>query len=210
MTATPTALWWARARSRGPVRQDIGTAAPDGFLRLLEPDASAVWLLPALPDAAGPATLAELGIAGPVVEQPNDTARVLGIIVRCCWPDVDGPVWPGAPAPFGAVTSVFRDVSDRDEDAVHRACLAAVRRLHAAGWVLWDEPGWRVRVGPRAAGWGPADLTVLRQLCRQLPGPPADLPAGRPLTGPADDDPGDPDPGDAVRAAPGEYPGSGR
>lgn len=173
MSPSATALAWARARALGPTRQPLGAVAPEGFLRLVEPDASAVWLLPRLPEAAGPATLDELGLAGPVVEQPNDTARVLAAVVRCCWSDIDAPLWPGVAAPWSAVMSVFRGFADRDREALHRACLAAVRRLHGSGWVLWDEPRSTVRVGPRVAGWTPADLTVLREMYRQLPAPEA-------------------------------------
>jgi len=64
--------------------------------------------------------------------------------------------------------------ADRDEGAFRRAATAAVRRLHGAGWVLWDEPGKVVRLGPRVATWSAADLTVLREVCRTMPPPTAD------------------------------------
>jgi hypothetical protein len=148
-----------------------GTPAPEGLVRLVEPDATAVWLLAVPPEQAGPGALADLGVTGPVVEQPNDTARVLAAVVRCCWVDPSGPIWPGASVPWAAVTSVFRHFADRDEGAFQRAATAAVRRLHGAGWVLWDEPARRVRLGPRAGGWSAADLTVLREVCRSMPAP---------------------------------------
>ncbi|HET9657160.1 MAG TPA: hypothetical protein VFP72_17540 [Kineosporiaceae bacterium] len=202
MSPTTTALWWARARSRGPVRQPAGTPAPEGFLRLLESHAGAVWLLPEVPEGAGPAAVGELGLSGPVVEQPNDTARVLAVAVRCCWTDPDGPLWPGRAAPFAAVTAVFRGFAGRDEESVHRSCLAAVRRLHSSGWLLWDERARTLRLGPRTATWSQADLTVLRELCRRLPAPPPELlatapePAG-PAAGAGE---GDGDDADEVRA----------
>ena len=174
MSVSELALWRARARAAGPQRVAPGTPAPEGLLRLVEPDATAVWLVAGQPEAAGPGTLDELGLAGPLVEQPNDTARVLAAVVRCCWADPTGPIWPGTPASWAAVSSVFRLFADRDEGAFRRAATAAVRRLHGAGWVLWDEPGKVVRLGPRVATWSAADLTVLREVCRTMPPPTAD------------------------------------
>jgi hypothetical protein len=171
MTVTPMALWMARARAAGPQRVPVGTPATEGLLRLVEPDASAVWLVRDQPETAGPGLLDELGLAGSVVEQPNDTARVLAAVLRCCWADPTGPIWPGAVACWPAVTSVFRAFADRDEGAFRRAAVAAVRRLHGSGWVLWDEPGQQVRLGPRVATWSQADLTVLREVHRQMPPP---------------------------------------
>ncbi|HEY6794571.1 MAG TPA: hypothetical protein VI248_07800 [Kineosporiaceae bacterium] len=169
MSVDPTALWWARARAGGPLRVPAGTVAPDVLLRLGEPDASGVWLVAVPPEQGGSGALTELGLAGPLVEQPNDTARLLAAVLRCCWRDPTGPVWPGVPAPWSAVTSVFRHYADRDEGAFRRAAVAAVRRLHGAGWVSWDERARLVRVGPRVASWSAADLTVLREMYRQMP-----------------------------------------
>jgi hypothetical protein len=166
-----SALWWARARAEGPLRVEPGTPAAEGLLRLVEPDAAAVWLLAVPPEHAGPGALDELGLAGPLVEQPNDTARLLAAVVRCCWSDPTGPIWPGVGVSWSAVTSVFRHYAERDEGAFLRAAVAAVRRLHGAGWVRWDETGRTVRLGPRVAGWSAADLTVLRAVVRSMPAP---------------------------------------
>jgi len=171
VSVSPTALWWARLRSEGPRRVPPGTETPDGLLRLVEPGAVALWVLPSAPEPAGPGLLDELGLPGPTVEQPNDTARLLAAVLRCCWHDPHGPVWPGGAAPWAAVSTVFRAFADRDEGAVKRAATAAVRRLHGSGWVLWDEPGQLVRLGPRTASWTPADLTVLREVYRRMPAP---------------------------------------
>jgi hypothetical protein len=178
MTMTPLALWMARARSAGPQQVPAGTPAAAGLLRLVEPDATTVWLLADQAATAGPGLLDELGLAGPGVEQPNDTARVLAAVVKCCWSDPTGPIWPGRRVDWPAVTSVFRAFADRDEGAFRRAAIAAVRRLHGAGWVLWDETGQQVRLGPRVATWSPGDLTVLREVCRQMPAPTATVAAG--------------------------------
>jgi len=173
-SVTTTALWWARVRAEGPLRVPPATEAGAGLTRLLEPDGSAVWLLAVPPEAAGGGALAELGLSGPLVEQPNDTARLLAAVVRCCWTDPHASPWPGSPAGWGCVLAVFRAYADRDEAAFTRAATAAVRRLHGSGWVLWDERARRVRFGPRVAAWSPADLTVLREMCRQMPEPTAD------------------------------------
>lgn len=180
MRVSATALWWARVRAEGPLRVPPATEAGEGLTRLVEPDGSAVWLLAVPPEAAGGGALAELGLPGPLVEQPNDTARLLAAVVRCCWTDPHAPVWPGSPAAWSAVLAVFRGYADRDEAAFTRAATAAVRRLHGAGWVLWDEQARQVRLGPRVAAWSPADLTVLREMCRRMPEPPAPEPPPQP------------------------------
>ena len=180
MTVAADALWCARARARGPLRVPAGTGAPEGLTRLVEPGGHDVWILPVPPEQAGGGAIEEFGLSGTPVEQPNDTARLLAAVVRCCWTDPTAAIWPGADVPWDAVTSVFRHYADRDESAFLRAAVAAVRRLHGAGWVLWDERGRRVRLGPRVAGWSAADLTVLRELYRQMPGPSTDRPTDRP------------------------------
>jgi hypothetical protein len=171
VNSADTALWWARARALGPTRHETGTPAPDGFLRLLEPDASEVWLLPAHPGTAGPWMLDELGLNGPTVEQPNATARMLAAVVRCCWRDPEAAIWPGQDADWDAVMSVYRTFGDQDETVVHRAATGAIRRLHSGAWVRWDEDRRVVRLGPRCGTWESADLTVLRELYRTLPAP---------------------------------------
>jgi len=171
VNAAQTALWWARARALGPALSPAGTPAPDGFLRLPDPDSGEVWLLPAHPGTAGPWVLDELGLAGPTVEQPNETARLLAAVVRCCWPDPEAEIWPGQDADWETVLSVYRTFGDRDELVLHRAAIGSVRRLHSAGWVLWDEDRRVVRLGPRCGTWVSADLTVLRELWRNLAAP---------------------------------------
>jgi hypothetical protein len=193
-----TALAWARARSAGPLRVSAGTAAPDGMIKLAEPGGAAAWLVPQVPETADARVLAEMGLPGPLLEQPNDTARMLAAVLRCCWEDPLGPVWPGLPAGSRAVLAVFREVTGPREEAAHRrAAVAALRRLDQAAWARWDEPAGTVRLGPRAALWSRSDLTTLRQLWRSievlkraetLP-PLAAQPAG---TGPADPGPAEP------------------
>jgi hypothetical protein len=141
------------------------------MLRLVEPDASGVWLLPAVPDSAGPAVLDELGLAGHVLEHPNDTARVLAACLRCCWTDPAGPLWPGAAAGWAQVASVFTAITSRDETVSHPALLAAVRRLVRSGWLLWDEEARAIRLGPRVAAWNQAQVSALRELWRSMPAP---------------------------------------
>lgn len=166
MTEQPQALWWAKARSAGPLPVALGTAVPTGMLRLTEPDAATAWLLPVLPDGATPSVLDELGLPGPAVEHPNDTARVLAACVRCCWLDQAGPLWPSSAASLDEVATVFGATTGREPMALNRALLGAIRRLAGAGWLLWDEANRWVRLGPRVATWSPAELSTLRELCR--------------------------------------------
>ncbi|NIL39775.1 hypothetical protein HCB17_00310 [Salinispora arenicola] len=169
MNESETALWWARIRAAGPQRVAPSSAFPAGMLRLVEPDVTAVWLLTVVPEGARPSVLEELGLPALAVEQPNDTARVLAACLRCCWAESTGSMWPGTPASRQQVAAVFEEITNRDEVASHRALLAAIRRLAGAGWLLWDEPGQTVRLGPRVAAWGSADLSALRELLRMLP-----------------------------------------
>lgn len=169
MNEAETALWWARVRAAGPQCVEPSSAYPAGMLRLVEPDVTAVWLLPVVPDGARPSVSEELGVPAVAVDQPNDTARVLAACLRCCWAEPTGPIWPGVPASKDHVASVFKKITNRDESASNRAVVAAIRRLAAAGWLLWDEPGQTVRLGPRVAAWGPAELNTLRELWRMLP-----------------------------------------
>jgi hypothetical protein len=172
-----TALWWARVRASGPQRVAPSSAFPAGMLRLVEPHITAVWLLTVVPEGASPSVLEELGLPALAVEQPNDTARVLAACLRCCWAEPTGPMWPGTTASRQEVAAMFEEITNRDEVASNRALVAAIRRLAGAGWLLWDEPGQTVRLGPRVATWGPADLSALRELWRMLPSP-ADIGLG--------------------------------
>lgn len=171
MTEAETALWWARARAEGPPRVAPSSAAPAGMLRLVEPDASGVWLLPLLPDGARPSVAEELGQPPVLIEQPNDTARVLAACLRCCWADPSGAIWPGVTASKDQVASVFQRITSRDEVASNRALVAALRRLSVAGWLLWEPSTQTVRLGPRVAAWGSAELSTLRELWRMMPAP---------------------------------------
>lgn|GEM_PF-1296518 len=187
--AEDTALAWARARSSGPLRVSPGTPArrlPAGMLKLTEPgDAGVSWLVPQVPTDADARVLAEIGLPGPLLEQPNDTARMLAAVLRCCWADPLGPVWPGVRAGSGTLLAVFGEVTGPRDDAAHRrSAVAALRRLDQAAWVRWDEPAGTVRLGPRAALWSGGDLTMLRQLWRSIPAPPAAPSAVPPVRGP--------------------------
>jgi hypothetical protein len=167
-----TALAWARARAGGPLRVPAGTSAPAGLLRLPEPSGDGAWLVPQVPETADARVLAELGLAGPLLEQPNDTARLLAAVLRCCWEDPLAAIWPGVSAGSAAVLAVFGELTGpRDEMAHRRSAVAALRRLDQAGWLLWDEAADTIRLGPRVALWSGSDLSTLRQLWRSMPGP---------------------------------------
>lgn len=172
MSAEETALAWARARSAGALRTPAGSPVPAGMIKLTEPAGTMAWLIPQVPETADARVLAEMGLAGPLLEQPNDTARMLAAVLRCCWGDPLAPVWPGASAGSGPVLAVFRELTGPRDDMAHRrSAVAALRRLDQAGWVLWDEPADTVRLGPRVALWSSSDLTTLRQLWRSITGP---------------------------------------
>ncbi|HEX4063391.1 MAG TPA: hypothetical protein VHY58_20450 [Streptosporangiaceae bacterium] len=166
-----TALWWARIRAAGPQLVDADGPTPPGLMRLAEPGGSRVWLTTVLPGGAGPAVLDELDLPRPVLEQPNDTARVLAAVLKSCWLDPSGPLWPGATAPFGQIVATFEALTGHDEVVSHRAVVAAVRRLSWSGWLLWDEQTRTVRLGPRVATWAATELSTLRELWRSIPVP---------------------------------------
>jgi hypothetical protein len=165
-----TALAWARARAAGPQRVAPSAAGPPGMRRLVEVDATAVWLLPVVPEGAGPAVLDELGLAATPVEQPNDTARVLAACLRCCWSEPTGSPWPGTVTSWDQLTAVFRTITDnRDERVSNIALVAGVRRLAGSGWLRWSETTREVQLGPRVAAWGDPELSTLRELWRLIP-----------------------------------------
>lgn len=170
--AHETALWWARIRAAGPQLVDSGGPSPLGLLRLPEPGGSKVWLTPIFPNGGRAAVLDELDLPRPVLEQPNDTARVLAAALKCCWPDPTGPLWPGIDAPFGQVAATFEAITGRDEVVSHRALVAALRRLSWSSWLLWDEGARTVRLGPRVVTWSQAELSTLRELWRSIPAQP--------------------------------------
>jgi hypothetical protein len=164
------AIAWARARAAGPQRVLPSTPSGVGMRRLVETEAGAVWLLPMLPEGAGPTVLEELGLSATAVEQPNDTARVLAACLRCCWSEPNGSPWPGVVASWEQVTSVFRGITDnRDERYSNIALVAGVRRLAGAGWLRWSEATREVQLGPRVALWRDPELSTLRELWRLIP-----------------------------------------
>lgn len=165
-----TALWWARTRAAGPQRVAPNAVSHPGLRRLVETDAAGVWLLPVVPEGAGPTVLDELGLVATPVEQPNDTARVLAACLRCCWADPTGSPWPGVVAGWDQVTAVFRMITDnRDERVSNIALVAGVRRLAGAGWLRWSETTRQVQLGPRVAAWNDPELSTLRELWRLIP-----------------------------------------
>ncbi|HST83895.1 MAG TPA: hypothetical protein VLL08_19330 [Kineosporiaceae bacterium] len=170
MNDVDQAIAWARARAAGPQRVPPSTPSGVGMRRLVETEAGATWLLPMLPEGAGPTVLEELGLSATAVEQPNDTARVLAACLRCCWSEPNGSPWPGVVASWEQVTSVFRGITDnRDERYSNIALVAGVRRLAGAGWLRWSEATREVQLGPRVALWRDPELSTLRELWRLIP-----------------------------------------
>lgn len=179
-----TADAWARARAAGPLRTGPGEPTPRGMLRLVEPGGQAIWLVPQVPDNADARVLAELGLPVSKIEQPNDTARVLAVCLRCCWDDPLGSPWPGSATTTDRVLGVFRKIAgSRGDDACQRAVVGALRRLDQTRWVLWNEQSGTGRLGPRVALWGSSDLTALRQVWRTVPAPDSGEPPSEEIPG---------------------------
>lgn len=167
------ALWWAKVQSGGPLQVSPQTPAVAGLTRAAEPDGGTVWMLPTLPAGAGHGVLEELGTPPVAVEQPNETARVLAICVTCCWVDRSGSTWPGVTTTLAQVKAVYAGLRGRPEQSSDLTLIiGSLRRLHATGWLLWNEKAGEVRLGPRVVSWGPAQLAGLREVCRILPDPP--------------------------------------
>ncbi|MFB6726589.1 hypothetical protein ACFCV3_40845 [Kribbella sp. NPDC056345] len=167
------ALWWAKVQSAGPLAVDPDTTAVAGLTRAAEPDGSTVWLVPTMPTGSGHAVLDELGTPPVAVEQPNETARVLAIVVACCWTDRSGSAWPGAVGTLTQVRAVYAGMRGRAEQSSDLTLIiGSLRRLHATHWIRWNEKDGEVRLGPRVINWTPADQATLRDLCRYLPDPP--------------------------------------
>jgi hypothetical protein len=165
-----TAMWWARVRSGGPQQASAGSPSPAGMRRLVEPDARSVWFLPDVPSTAGPQVLAEYRQEPAALPDPAGTLRVLAACLRCCWPDPGTELWPGVPAGLAEVDLVLgRLTPGRDQVSRQRLLSAGLRRLEASRWVL--RTGDRVRLGPRVAGWGPLELSTIRELWRMIPAP---------------------------------------
>lgn len=170
MTERDAALWWVKIRSGGPQRVPPGGPTPAGLRRLVESDAQAVWLLPNLPDSAGPVVLEEYGLPGTPVPDPRGSMRVLAACLRCCWPDPGSEIWPGVPAQMEDVAAVLALLlPGRDSKTRHRLLLGGVRRLATSGWLRFDERTQIVQVGPRVATWGSLDLGTLREVWRLIP-----------------------------------------
>lgn len=170
MNERDTALWWARIRSGGPQRVSAGGPTPAGLRRLVEADAQGVWMIPNLPESAGPVVLAEYGLPGTAMPDGKGTLRVLGACIRCCWPDPGTDLWPGQPASITHVGQVLeRLVPGRTRLSRQQLLSGGLRRLAAYGWVLLQERTDTVRLGPRVASWGALELSTIRELWRVIP-----------------------------------------
>jgi hypothetical protein len=182
-----TAVWWAKVQSGGPQLVSPDTPAVAGLTRAAEPDGSSVWMVPTLPDGAGHGVLEELGMPPVAVEQPNETARVLSICVTCCWPDRNGPAWPGIVGTLTQIKAVYSGMRGRPEQPSDLTLIiGSLRRLHATSWLIWDEKAAEVRLGPRTITWTTRGLTALREVCRILPDPPSAVLTARNPEAPAD------------------------
>jgi hypothetical protein len=172
MSEWDTALWAARARAEGPLPASPGAPAPAGLRRLVEPDVTGAWWVPITPDDVSPAALRDLRLALPILDHPNEASRVLAACLRCCWPDLSAPPWPGRPTTTRAVLSVLAQLlPTRLPQVHHRFAVEAFRQLHDAGWLRWHERAGTVVLGPRVATWPATDVDAVRELCRTMPEP---------------------------------------
>ena len=168
MNERDTALWWAKVRSGGPQQASAGSPSPTGMRRLVEPDAQSVWFLPKLPPSAGPEVLTEYRQEPATLQDAAGTLRVFAACLRCCWPDPGTELWPGQPADLADIDQVLQQLTPgRDRDSRRKLLSAGLRRLEAAHWLL--HIAGRVRLGPRVAGWGPLELSTVRELWRMIP-----------------------------------------
>ncbi|MGH3238877.1 MAG: hypothetical protein ACRDNL_00765, partial [Spirillospora sp.] len=108
---------------------------------------------------------------------------------RCCWTRLDDSPWPGTPATVAGVLEVYANMTRGDTDLARRWATGELRRLSDTGWLVLDEAGGAVRLGPRVALWPEGSLASLRDLVRRLPEPPRSEPEPepepRPESGPA-------------------------
>lgn len=167
----PEALIWAKIRSGGPLQAAVGSPMPTSVRRLVTPSGEAVWLLPN-DLASGHDILAEHGLSRRSSDTPNESARVLACCLRCCWPSSQTSLWPGVPAPIDAVASVYARLKDIDDLTVARSRMtAALRQLVTGFWVLMDNEGDSVRLGPFVGTWGDGQVARLRRICDNMPAP---------------------------------------
>jgi hypothetical protein len=170
MRVDPGVLARARARVRGAVALDAAEPAPPGMV--LAQDGSRVWPLPAWPDGATPALLEEYETAPMPLDRPGQVRRVLAAALRCCWTEVDAAPWPGRTSAIADVLEVYAQMGRGDLEMARRWAVGELRRLGDSGWLLLDEPGGTLRLGPRTATWPDEGLASLRDLVRRLPEPP--------------------------------------
>ncbi|PPS67866.1 hypothetical protein BV882_34940 [Streptomyces sp. 46] len=172
MSDPDEALWWARVRAEGPLRMPAATRTPAGMLRVVEQDGEIFWLVPRPPDDVTPAVLRELQMPLLSVRHPNETNRVLAAALRCCWTDVQASPWPGQSATMHEVLDVVDQlIPGREREILHRFAMGAFRRLHTSRWLYIDGQAQTVRLGPWTATWPDQDISLLRDLWREIPPP---------------------------------------
>jgi hypothetical protein len=103
------------------------------------------------------------------------TCLVLAACIGCCWPSPDAPLLPGIPVPekqvLDTLASFTRASSSANESFGTRQThwKSAIRRLRASGFLVPEEGGSLIRLGPALAGWGDAEVRHLRDRYADLP-----------------------------------------
>lgn len=119
-----------------------------------------------------------------IYRHPTTTVQlVLAACLRCCWPNSDQPLYPGAASTEEAVLRALdrlgtRTPSARYEEAsagVYRHRKSALRVLRACGFLAPEAGGGTVQLGPAIAQWTPAEVAELRRGHHLLPSPEKEL-----------------------------------
>jgi hypothetical protein len=103
------------------------------------------------------------------------TCLVLAACIGCSWPDPEAPLLPGIPVSENHVLDALASFT-RPGRLVGESLLpqkthwrSAIRRLRACGFLVTEEGGSLIRLGPALAGWGGPEVRHLRDRFADLP-----------------------------------------
>lgn len=99
---------------------------------------------------------------------------VLAACVRCCWPDPDKPLYPGAATTRAKVLEAYGTLGSATDDAgstemASRHAKGALKTLEAAGLIEPGDGEDTLRLGPLVATWPARDEDLLRAHWHRLP-----------------------------------------
>ncbi len=106
--------------------------------------------------------------------------RTLAACLKCCWTDVDAPIYPTASASVANILLAAASMGARNEagDANLggiRHARGALTTLDFAGLIVLNQAEQTVRLGPIIATWPERDVSVLRGVWPRLPQPPVGM-----------------------------------